>query len=125
MSGCFVYRIKLSDHPNNPKLKIGKLGNLTVVVGDHYDDEVLGFHIPEGSLVPQNLLEDMWLVGKLAGKQRNRVKNREMFGVMSEGLFYGSRFFTVNDGQKVYHESRAWNPNWKEGDDVAEQLGIR
>jgi hypothetical protein len=123
---CVVGPIELSDHPSNPKLKIGKIGGRRVVVGNHYDNQVLGFHIPVGAVVPDTILEAMWLKGKLAGSKKNRVKGRAFDGEYSDGLFYGSRYFVLSPppGDLAYIESPHWNPNWKEGDDVAEELGI-
>lgn len=121
---CVVYPIELSVHPNTDKMMIGQLGPYQVVVGNHYDEGTLGFHIPDGAIVPDNLLEDMWLLGKLAGSNKNRVKAKEMKGVFSNGLFYGSQFFVLENGEKKYINSRAWNPRWNAGDNVAQELGI-
>jgi hypothetical protein len=93
------------------RLMVFTVGGNTVVTGDHYSEGQLGFFIPVGAIVPHKLLEEMWLVGKLGGNKRNRVKAREQFGVMSEGLFYGS-------------QGASWNPAWKAGDDVTDELGI-
>lgn len=120
---CLVYRIRLTPH-SDPKLMIGQLGDHQVVVGNHYDDGVLGFHIPVGAIVPDEILKDMWLLGKLSGSKKNKVKAREMKGILSDGLFYGSRYFVDKDDGRFYIESRSWNPKWKEGDDVAAELGI-
>lgn len=119
-----VGRIQLSDHPNNPNLQVGNVAGRTVVVGRHYDDGTLGFFIPDGAIVPDKLAEEMWVKGKLAGKQKNRVKAKEMSGVFSEGLFYGSRYWTEMGGVKVYVDSPSWNPNWKEGDEISKEVGI-
>ena len=90
------------------------------MVGDHYDDGVLGFFIPEGAIVPDKLAEEMWVKGKLAGKRRNRVKARMMDGVHSDGLFYGSRYYATGE----YIDSPSWNPTWVVGQDVSEEVGI-
>jgi hypothetical protein len=125
---CIVGRIKLSPHPD-PQLRVGEINGHVVVVGDHYDDGTLGFFIPDGAIIPDKLAEEMWVKGKLAGKQRNRVKARDFKGVFSEGLFYGSRYFLLTTtlwvpGGRTYHDSPSWNPAWKEGDDVTEEVGV-
>jgi hypothetical protein len=124
---CLVSIAHMYAHPMNDKFRMTKLGlneEHLVVTGDHYDPVVLGFHIPVGATVPKELLEDMWLVGKLSGSKKNKVKAKNMGGVVSDGLFYGSQYYEIKDGQKVLVKSRAWNENWKVGDDVAEELGI-
>jgi hypothetical protein len=120
---CLVYAIRLSPHPD-PKLMIGQLGEHQVVVGNHYDEGTLGFHIPVGAIVPDEILKDMWLLGKLSGNKKNKVKAREMKGVHSDGLYYGSRYFLNESTGKTYIDSRSWNKDWKVGDDVAGELGI-
>lgn len=122
---CPVCRItNIAVHPLAPNLRIANVDGNIVVVGDHYDEGEMGFYIPVGAKVPEDLLKDMWLEGKLAGSKKNQVKARDMKGVLSMGLFYGSRFFVLQDGQKVYTTSRAWNPNWVVGHNVATELGI-
>lgn len=123
---CIIYRLtNIRQHPNIPHLDIADCGPHQVVVGKHYDEGVLGIFIPDGSIVPDKLAEEMWVKGKLAGKKGNRVKARERDGVYTAGLFYGSRFFTkTDDSVKVYQNSASWNPDWKEGDDVTAEIGI-
>ena len=64
----------------------------------------------------------MWLKGRLAGKQKNRVVAKQMFGHTSEAVFYGQAY-TDNEGRFV--KSPAWKDEWKEGDDVTESIGAR
>ena len=73
---------------------------------------------------PTAVPDEMWVKGKLSGKNKDRVKAREMHGVFSEGLFYGSRYFVVEFGEKVYIDSPRWNPAWVEGQDVANEVGV-
>jgi hypothetical protein len=72
------------------------------VVGDHYDEGVLGIFIPDGAIIPDKLVD----------------------GIFSEGLFYGSRFWVVEWGEKVYNDGPSFSPSWKEGDDVSEAIGV-
>ena len=106
-----VGRIFLRDHPTAAHLQLGTINGHQVVVGRHYDEGTLGFFIPDGAIVPDNLAEEMWVKGKLSGKNKDRVKAREMYGVFSEGLFYGSRYHVAG----VYQDSKSWNPSWVEG----------
>ena len=116
-----VGRLYLEDHPTAENLQVGTINGHKVVVGRHYDNEVLGFFIPDGLRISDTLAEEMWLKGRLAGNQRNRVKAKEVQGVFSEGLFYGSRYYT-GDSEKIYHVPPRWNPNWVEGSDITEEL---
>jgi hypothetical protein len=93
-------------------------------VGVHYDEGTLGIFLPDGAIIPDKLADEMWVKGKLAGKQKNRVKARAMRGVQTEGLFYGSRFFEDKDGTRQLVESASWNPVWKAGDDVTAEIGV-
>lgn len=112
-----VNPITFADHPTNPKLKVGRVGDAQVVTGDHYTQGQLGFFVPEGGVVPEKLLREMWLwngelgKGRLGGKKGDRVKSRDMDGVRSDGLFYGS-------------QGESWNPAWVAGQDVTDELGI-
>ena len=63
-------------------------------------------YIPEASLIPQNILEEMNLVGKLAGSNKNRVKAIRIRGQVSQGLIYPNK------------------ENWPLGFDCKEILGI-
>jgi hypothetical protein len=122
---CIVYPIHIiTTHPETEHLVIADVGEHRVVTGNHYDEGVLGVFIPDGAIIPDKLADEMRVLGKLAGKKGNRVKAKEMLGVYSEGLFYGSRFFDVADGQKVYDVGPSWNSDWIEGQDVTEELGI-
>lgn len=82
-----------------------------IVVGDHYSEGQLGFFIPEGSIVPDKLADEMLVLGRLGGKKKNRVLKRRMDGVLSDGLFYGS-------------QGASWNPKWIIGQDVTEEVGV-
>ena len=117
MNRIIVNPITFTDHPADPYLKVGTVGGNQVVTGDHYYQGQLGFFIPEGCIVPEKLLREMWLwneelgKGRLGGKKGNRVKARDMGGVKSTGLFYGS-------------QGESWNPEWKAGQDITEEIGI-
>ena len=72
----------------------------------------------DGFTITDKLAEEMWVKLK-----KNKVKANQRAGVDSAGLFYGSRFYLIGeDGERKYQDSASWNPNWKEGDDVTDQL---
>lgn len=122
-----VARIRVADHPTNPRYQVGQVAGRQVVTGKHYVDGQLGVFVPEGYLVPEGLLREMWLwndaqrKGRLGGVRGNRVKSKVMDGVLSEGLFYGQTWF---DWDGVLKSSERWNPSWVEGDHVGCELGV-
>ena len=103
-----VRRLEISPHTNADLLELAKVDDYHCVVkkGDFKTGD-LAAYIPEAALVPQPLIEEMGLVGKLAGPEKNRVKAIKLRGELSQGLVLPIR------------------PHWKEGDDVTEELGIR
>lgn len=122
---CIVVRLEnLREHPTRTNLQLATVAGKEIVVGRHYDEGVLGIFIPDGAIIPDRLAEEMWLKGKLAGKNKNRVKRTERYGIVSEGLFYGSRFWTLCGNEKVYQDGPSWNPSWVEGQDVTKEIGV-
>jgi RNA ligase (TIGR02306 family) len=66
----------------------------------------LAAYIPEQSVVPDPILDDLGLKGRLHGSKKNRVKAIRMRGALSQGLLYPAR-----DG-------------WSHGQNVTDELGI-
>lgn len=79
-----------------------------VVRKETLDPDAWYAYIPEDSIVPEPILAEMGLVGKLAGSQGNRVKAVRFGGVLSQGLCYKL------PRDMVFHE----------GYDAAEFLGL-
>lgn len=122
---CTVHPIRnIRPHPTLASLRVADVGGHQVIVGDHYNEGTLGIFLPDGAIVPDKLAGEMWVLGKLAGSKRNKVRAKERGGVRSDGLFYGSRFFSDHDGQKEEVSSASWNPAWQEGQDVTEEIGV-
>jgi RNA ligase (TIGR02306 family) len=76
-------------HPNADRLEIASCAGMTfqfvVLKGKHkVGDEVLYF--PVDALLPDSLIEVLGLQGRLAGKQRNRVKTVKLRGQLSQGI---------------------------------------
>lgn len=102
-----VERVRIFPHPNADRLEIAQIGDYQCIVGkNQFRDQDLVVYIPEQSMVPASLLQQMGLEGKLAGKLGNRVKATRLRGVLSQGLVYPAQ------------------PEWQEGADVADILGI-
>lgn len=103
-----VYKLEILPHPNADQIELAKVGDYVSIVrkGDFKRGD-LAAYIAEGSIVPEPILRDLGLVGKLSGGEKNRVKAIKLRQVVSQGLVYPCK------------------NGWKEGQDVAEELGIK
>jgi RNA ligase (TIGR02306 family) len=102
-----VVRVAIGPHDNADALEIAGVGDYRSIVrkGQFRSGDLVAY-IPEQSLVPEALLDEMGLRGKLAGKEGNRVKAIKLRGVLSQGIVYPAR------------------EGWVEGQDVAAELGV-
>ena len=81
-----------------------------IVTGRHYKNGERGLHIREGEIVPDELAEEMLLLGRLAGRRKSRVKNKKMCGVDSNGIFYDQ-------------SGRYYRDTWRDGDELEFSVG--
>ncbi|MEL6343656.1 MAG: RNA ligase (ATP) [Myxococcota bacterium] len=102
-----VVPVTIEPHHNADALEVARVGGYRSVVrkGAFRTGDLVAY-IPEQSLVPAPILEELGLVGRLAGRDANRVKAIRLRGVLSQGICYPAR------------------PGWVVGQDVAEVLGI-
>lgn len=104
----------IEPHPNADKLELAVVGDYRCVVGKSvYSPGDLVAYIPEGSILPESVLDNLGLRGStlLAGSERNRVKAIRLRGALSQGVCY-----PVPSGVS--------GPEWSEGQDVAAILGV-
>ena len=95
--------------PDANAIEVAVVGDYRSVVSKgKFNPGDLAIYIPEGAVVPDNLLEKMNLVGKLAGHAKNRVKAIKLRGCLSQGILYNDYDFD----------------NVPVGSDLAETLGI-
>lgn len=95
------------EHPNADRLEIVMAdGSQVCAQKGLWSEGDLGILIPEASLLPEALLKDLGLTGKLSGPGKNRVKPVRLRGELSEGILMPAP------------EGAA------EGDQMAEELGI-
>ncbi|MGY0499763.1 RNA ligase (ATP) [Nocardia sp. FBN12] len=80
-------RLVVVAHPNADRLELAQVGLYRAVVakgqfttGDH------AVYIPEQSVLPEELIAELGLTGKLAGSLRNRVKAVRLRGEVSQGI---------------------------------------
>ncbi len=104
---------EVSKHENADSLDIARIaGYQCVVRRNQFRTGDLAVYIPEGSIIPQELLEETGLwdpennKGKLAGPRGNRLKAVRLRGVVSQGLLVPAP------------------QGFGAGDDVAEHYGI-
>ena len=102
-----VVRVVIEPHDNADALEIARVGDYRSIVrkGQFATGELVAY-IPEQSVLPEVLLDELGLRGKLAGKEGNRVKAIKLRGVLSQGLVYPAR------------------AGWVVGQDVAGELGV-
>ncbi len=99
-----VRRIEsITEHPNADNIECAHIdGYIAVVPKGEFHEGDLAVYIPEQSLLPEWLLADMGLVGKLAGPQKNRVKAIKLRGVLSQGLLYRPPNLSALDLNELY-----------------------
>ena len=100
-----VVRVKLENHPNANSLSIVRIGGYSVCVRtDDWKDGDLGSYVQPDSIVDTNHPEFSFLADGKDNKKRIKVK--KLRGIVSMGLLVPAP------------------PNSKEGDDVADLLGV-
>lgn len=102
-----VLPVKIEPHNNADALEIARIGDYRSIVrkADFRDGDMVAY-IPEGAVLPQELVSELGLTGRLAGSDKNRVKAVKLRGVLSQGLCLPAR------------------KGWYKGQDVAAELGI-
>lgn len=100
-------RVTITSHPKADALELARVGDYCSVVrkGQFQSGDLVAY-IPEQALVPEPLLEELGLTGRLAGSAKNRVKAIKLRGVLSQGICLPAR------------------EGWEEGADVTTLLGI-
>ena len=77
----------MKEHPNADALEIAQIEDyMSLVQKGVYHTGDLVVYLPEASVVPQDVIEELGLEGRLAGKTKNRVKAIKLRGVLSQGL---------------------------------------
>lgn len=111
-------------HPDADRLAVSKAKGMDFTFITGWDPETnaptarvgsWGAYIPEGALLPPDLIEEMDLGTALAGKAHNRVKAKRIRGIVSQGLWYP---FASSPAAEFFYEQ------FEEGDNIAAELGI-
>lgn len=98
---------EITKHPDADVLDLARIrGYVSIVKRGQFATGDLIAYIPEAAIVPETILAELGLVGKLSGSTKNRVKAVRLRGIVSQGICYPAR------------------EGWAVGDDVAAELGI-
>lgn len=111
---CPVVELSVSEHPDADLLEVAQVGGYECVIRKgQFESGDQAVYLPEASVLPESLLDELGLTGRLAGKQANRVKAIRLRGVLSQGVLVplGSRHLADAGSVSV-------------GDDLREHLGI-
>ncbi|MGK5554627.1 RNA ligase (ATP) [Actinomadura kijaniata] len=80
-------RLTIHPHGNADALELAQVGLYRAVVAKgQYRTGDWALYIPEGALLPDDLIEELGLTGRLAGSDRNRVKAVRLRGELSQGI---------------------------------------
>ncbi|MGC0415188.1 RNA ligase (ATP) [Embleya sp. AB8] len=82
-----VERLVVHPHPNADALELAQVGLYRAVVakGAYVTGDV-ALYIPEQAVLPDPLIEELGLTGRLAGSAKNRVRAIRLRGELSQGL---------------------------------------
>ncbi|GLZ08726.1 RNA ligase [Actinomadura sp. NBRC 104412] len=80
-------RLTIHPHDNADALELAQVGLYRAVVAKgQFRTGDWALYIPEGSVLPDDLIAELGLVGKLAGSEKNRVKAVRLRGELSQGI---------------------------------------
>ncbi|KAB2348512.1 RNA ligase (ATP) [Actinomadura rudentiformis] len=108
-------RLTIHPHDNADALELAQVGLYRAVVAKgQYKTGDWALYIPEGSLLPDALIEELGLTGKLAGSAKNRVKAVRLRGELSQGIVCRPSLVNGTDLAAAHAEDR----------DFATDLGV-
>lgn len=114
------------NHENADRLQIAKLKGLDfqfIIPKDQYEVGEYVIYFPVDSVLPFELLGQLGLEGKLAGKEKNRIKTIKLRGTISQGIV--AKFETVYNyalEKGRIAKDAAWE--WTPGTDITEATGV-
>ena len=107
--------LTVHEHPNADALELAQVGLYRAVVAKGaYRTGEAAVYIPEQSVLPAELIEELGLTGRLAGSNADRVKAVRLRGELSQGIVCRPKVLTDIDLAQAVEE----------GTDFAERLGI-
>ncbi|WP_367324284.1 RNA ligase (ATP) [Streptomyces sp. HUAS ZL42] len=107
--------LTVHEHPNADALELAQVGLYRAVVAKGaYRTGDAAVYIPEQSVLPDELIEELGLTGRLAGSRSDRVKAVRLRGELSQGIVCRPKALADVDLLRAAAE----------GTDFAERLGI-
>ncbi len=107
--------LTVHDHPGADALELAQVGLYRAVVAKGaYRTGDVAVYIPEQSVLPAGLIEELGLTGRLAGRDHDRVKAIRLRGELSQGIVCRPKALGDTDLVRAAAE----------GTDFAESLGI-
>ncbi|MER6069174.1 RNA ligase (ATP) [Streptomyces sp. NPDC001817] len=107
--------LTVHEHPSADALELAQVGLYRAVVAKGaYRTGEAAVYIPEQSVLPPGLIEELGLTGRLAGGEANRVKAVRLRGELSQGIVCRPKALADVDLTRAAAE----------GTDFAERLGI-
>jgi RNA ligase (TIGR02306 family) len=107
--------LTVHEHPNADALELAQVGLYRAVVAKGvYRTGDVAVYIPEQSVLPAGLIEELGLTGRLAGSASDRVKAVRLRGELSQGIVCRPAVLAGVDLARAAVE----------GTDFAERLGI-
>ena len=87
---CPIVSLSIEKHPNADNLVIVKCdnGKVSIVTKKIFKDGDWAVCIPQHGIVPDDILEELGLTGRLAGSKKNIVKPITLRGIYSDCLLY-------------------------------------
>lgn len=125
-----VEKLRILEHPNADALELAEVGLYRAVVRKgQYKTGDYALYIPEQAVLPPELIDELGLTGKLAGKEKNRVKAVRLRGELSQGIVCRPESLKINwtvdlseewfvDGMRIWAGQRDCEA------DRSEDLGI-
>lgn len=107
--------LRIHEHPNADALELAQVGLYRAVVAKGlYRTGDFAVYIPEQAVLPDDLIAELGLTGRLAGSRANRVKAVHLRGELSQGIVCRPRALADIDLAAAL----------REGTDFAATLGI-
>jgi RNA ligase (TIGR02306 family) len=124
-----VHRLVIEEHTNADALELAVVGGYRAVVGKgDFKTGDLAVYIPEQSIVPDWLISELGLEGRLAGRAKNRVKAVKLRGELSQGIVCKLEYVHekgISNAIKVMGDDGEMHHHvLLEGQDVTDLLGI-
>ena len=120
-----VFKLTIEEHPNADALELAVVGDYrSIVLKGQYKTGDLGVYLPEAAVLPEWLIAELGLEGRLAGKAKNRIKAIKLRKILSQGIILPVWNDPISGDKYVSGELECDREFVTEGDVVTDFLGI-